>query len=241
MVDRLDVVVGRRAAGLQQVLDQIDAAARAVALVAARRHRSGRSRCRSRNARRSAGSSPAPRVCGSASCSAVKWVCMHRLVRYPRTCGRGLNRPVRGSKARLHAAASAARAPPMRRRRHSTRCAAQCSSSARDQRRVAARSARAERGAHGGGAPPRVGSVGEPDQAAAAIEQCEAARRSQAAREARPARRGLDADAPDRALARLGEEFDVADRAPQPAANPRRSAHAWRRIRRAAPCSRSVR
>ena len=34
MVDRPDVVVGRRAAGLQQVLDQIDAPARRIALVA---------------------------------------------------------------------------------------------------------------------------------------------------------------------------------------------------------------
>ena len=46
--------------------------------------------------------------------------------------------------------------------------------------------------------------------------------------------RGLEVDPPDRALARLGEELGVADRAPQALRIPRRAAHVWRRSRRAA-------
>ena len=64
-----------RAAGLQQLLDQIDAAARAIALVAADDiGRAGRGA----EAAMHAGAQDflEPAVCGSASCSEEKWVCM---------------------------------------------------------------------------------------------------------------------------------------------------------------------
>ena len=127
MVDRLDVVVGRRAAVLQQVLDQIDAPARAMSSSSPRRDRSGRSPCRSRNERRSAGSSPTPAVCGSARCSAgEKLVCIA-----PHTPAymRAEIEDAVGIEARLDAAASAASAAATAARKTST--AARSASGAR--------------------------------------------------------------------------------------------------------------
>ena len=76
MVERLDVMRVGRAAGLQQFLYQIDAAARAVALVAADHiGRAGRGA----EAAMHAGAQDLfqdSAVCGSASCAAEKWVCI---------------------------------------------------------------------------------------------------------------------------------------------------------------------
>ena len=58
-----DLPVGRPAV-LQHVLDQVDAAARECRVRCRASHRSGRSRCRSRNARICAGSFPIPRHAG---------------------------------------------------------------------------------------------------------------------------------------------------------------------------------
>ena len=65
-------------------------------------------------------------------------------------------------------------------------------------------------------AAPSVGALVEPDEAAAPIAEMAQRRPAEARDEARPLRR-RKADAPDGALLRLGEELDVAHRAPQAA------------------------
>ena len=76
MVERLDVGLFRRAAGLQQLLDEIDSPARAVALVVADDiGRTGRGA----EAAVNAGAEDFLQtscVCGSASCWSEKWVCI---------------------------------------------------------------------------------------------------------------------------------------------------------------------
>ena len=75
-VDVLDHLRRRRLAALQHVLDQVDAPARANRARRRAADRSGRWRCRSRNARRSGGSSPNSPWPGRCSCSGVKLVCI---------------------------------------------------------------------------------------------------------------------------------------------------------------------
>ena len=114
-VDVLDDLGRSRPVVLQHVLDQVDAPARANRARRRAAHRSGRSRCRSRNARRRAGSCPASASLRIGELARVNEVCIDSAmsllvsITRPARMRPGLSTPL-GSKlsfTRLVSAASA--------------------------------------------------------------------------------------------------------------------------------------